>query len=793
MANGGWTVFQRRSDGLEDFFRTWAEYKSGFGELNGDFWAGNDLLHSMTSAAPAKLRVDLQYGGQAYHAEYLTFEVGDESSQYLLRKNGFEGGVHRFTRRTLRPLSLFEYSCIIMGRVLGCLLACPDLSAQLPPVPPPVPLSDDGLGIFYGLGDTLYYGLDAFYGLPDARAREEGTPWHQRVSASSGTSSPSDHSGVDNDGFISGFGSTASATTAAATRQERRLREGLLPASAPDLAGGPESKDDRRRSGDAPTLLSDAQQDHAQLFPAVAPVDVPVQALALDPTDDVTTEDAEISTNGAPLAQSGALRSEAGSAVHHHGEGRSQGRKRSKAREQREAAAAAAMAKSVPASPFKELFEGLGGHRTVPPSASHTIVPPSKSSDRAAAASESYSVEDRARRLVVQAEKLADAMADVGRQSWVPPVGEPPEWESLYRGAFATSGSRSAALYYPFGVQREVPEAVVASGGWELCYDGREGPAMTGFVQGLVDGEVWVLVAEGGGLLEEFSMVALDLPFFMSLAGLDEGDFHAEDVADDLQAGEEVLEVMVLGDADDAPTEAAVVLGFGHAVAAGKEGLAGCTAEVKEQIVEVVWGGWVDKGSAAGCWGSPEPIRAASGITAGQYYFANCQGEHVLLAMRGDRDDAPDTLQLLAAGRRVEVLRETYSEDEAYAHNGAFWYNLRGRSVGFAPAAVVTLRPTDLRRGFSRCEARLSWRAALLGGALPGGRAGCATWSGQDGEWRKVAYHHVGDGVHLPVEAAPPGLSTKGSDDGLIKGAVNIGCTDDAVIEAIAGGDDVLP
>ncbi|KAK3276414.1 hypothetical protein CYMTET_15510 [Cymbomonas tetramitiformis] len=697
MANGGWTVFQRRSDGLEDFFRTWAEYKSGFGELNGDFWAGNDLLHSMTSAAPAKLRVDLQYGGQAYHAEYLTFEVGDESSQYLLRVGGHVGplcdALHNneqwphdgqmFSTKD-RENDKHPGHCAIMfhgafwygdchrtnlngmwgstqyGTGLNwlcltgyhasatftemktmphtplttraeCANSC-DLSAQLPPVPPPVPLSDDGLGIFYGLGDTLYYGLDAFYGLPDARAREEGTPWHQRVSASSGTSSPSDHSGVDNDGFISGFGSTASATTAAATRQERRLREGLLPASAPDLAGGPESKDDRRRSGDAPTLLSDAQQDHAQLFPAVAPVDVPVQALALDPTDDVTTEDAEISTNGAPLAQSGALRSEAGSAVHHHGEGRSQGRKRSKAREQREAAAAAAMAKSVPASPFKELFEGLGGHRTVPPSASHTIVPPSKSSDRAAAASESYSVEDRARRLVVQAEKLADAMADVGRQSWVPPVGEPPEWESLYRGAFATSGSRSAALYYPFGVQREVPEAVVASGGWELCYDGREGPAMT----------------------------------------------------------------------------------------------------------------------------------------AGQYYFANCQGEHVLLAMRGDRDDAPDTLQLLAAGRRVEVLRETYSEDEAYAHNGAFWYNLRGRSVGFAPAAVVTLRPTDLRRGFSRCEARLSWRAALLGGALPGGRAGCATWSGQDGEWRKVAYHHVGDGVHLPVEAAPPGLSTKGSDDGLV-------------------------
>ncbi|KAK3248865.1 hypothetical protein CYMTET_41684 [Cymbomonas tetramitiformis] len=63
-----------------------------------------------------------------------------------------------------------------------------------------------------------------------------------------------------------------------------------------------------------------------------------------------------------------------------------------------------------------------------------------------------------------------------------------------------------------------------------------------GFVQGLKNGELWVLVAEGGGLLEEFSMVALDLPVLMSLAGLDDGDFDAKDVADDLQAGE--LETM---------------------------------------------------------------------------------------------------------------------------------------------------------------------------------------------------------------------------------------------------------
>ena len=37
-------MFQRRVDGTTDFYRDWAEYKAGFGDVYNEYWLGNTLV-----------------------------------------------------------------------------------------------------------------------------------------------------------------------------------------------------------------------------------------------------------------------------------------------------------------------------------------------------------------------------------------------------------------------------------------------------------------------------------------------------------------------------------------------------------------------------------------------------------------------------------------------------------------------------------------------------------------------------------------------------------------------------
>ena len=89
---GGWTVFQRRQDGSQDFYLGWSRYKEGFGRLTGEFWLGLDKINRLTVSRPSELRVELEdWSGARAYAKYGSFKVGDESSFYTLTVGSYYG------------------------------------------------------------------------------------------------------------------------------------------------------------------------------------------------------------------------------------------------------------------------------------------------------------------------------------------------------------------------------------------------------------------------------------------------------------------------------------------------------------------------------------------------------------------------------------------------------------------------------------------------------------------------------------------------------------------------------
>uniref|UniRef100_G3UFU0 Tenascin R n=1 Tax=Loxodonta africana TaxID=9785 RepID=G3UFU0_LOXAF len=88
---GGWIVFQRRQNGQTDFFRKWADYRAGFGNLEDEFWLGLDNIHRITSQGRYELRVDMRDGQEAAFASYDKFSVEDSRSLYKLRIGSYNG------------------------------------------------------------------------------------------------------------------------------------------------------------------------------------------------------------------------------------------------------------------------------------------------------------------------------------------------------------------------------------------------------------------------------------------------------------------------------------------------------------------------------------------------------------------------------------------------------------------------------------------------------------------------------------------------------------------------------
>uniref|UniRef100_T1JPK2 Fibrinogen C-terminal domain-containing protein n=1 Tax=Strigamia maritima TaxID=126957 RepID=T1JPK2_STRMM len=91
---GGWTLFQRRDDYEmhENFSRNWHDYKMGFGDLNKEFWLGNERIYILTNQDHAILRIDLEdFEGNKRWAAYSKFQILNERNNYKLIIDGYSG------------------------------------------------------------------------------------------------------------------------------------------------------------------------------------------------------------------------------------------------------------------------------------------------------------------------------------------------------------------------------------------------------------------------------------------------------------------------------------------------------------------------------------------------------------------------------------------------------------------------------------------------------------------------------------------------------------------------------
>ena len=76
--SGGWIVIQRnRRNSQLSFDKNWKEFEEGFGDLNKDFWAGLELMHTLTQRGQWEMRVDYQKDDYTWsYLHYEQFSVG---------------------------------------------------------------------------------------------------------------------------------------------------------------------------------------------------------------------------------------------------------------------------------------------------------------------------------------------------------------------------------------------------------------------------------------------------------------------------------------------------------------------------------------------------------------------------------------------------------------------------------------------------------------------------------------------------------------------------------------------
>ncbi|RUS77923.1 hypothetical protein EGW08_014319 [Elysia chlorotica] len=89
-------IGNRRTNGREDFFRTWNEYVNGFGKKSEDHWLGLKYMRRLTKAGFTDFKILLFDNGKSYYLDVHNFTVGSELNRFKLSYSGTTNG-------TLKP------------------------------------------------------------------------------------------------------------------------------------------------------------------------------------------------------------------------------------------------------------------------------------------------------------------------------------------------------------------------------------------------------------------------------------------------------------------------------------------------------------------------------------------------------------------------------------------------------------------------------------------------------------------------------------------------------------------
>ena len=92
---GGWIVFQKRFDGTINFERTWKDYKNGFGDMEGEFWLGNEIVHQLSQQNTKGMEFLIsakRFNGETAERISKNFKIAAEQEFYEMSDISYESG-----------------------------------------------------------------------------------------------------------------------------------------------------------------------------------------------------------------------------------------------------------------------------------------------------------------------------------------------------------------------------------------------------------------------------------------------------------------------------------------------------------------------------------------------------------------------------------------------------------------------------------------------------------------------------------------------------------------------------